>query len=144
MRKRILPIAGSIFLMAVVMGSAGCGCHRYGAAERDGLPVSVSSGDDIEILWADCHRVDSTLMIHGTMKRKLPGSTPLKAHIDVQLFSTEDKLLQETSTRDVYLPRNLPGKGMGFERFELELENVSAENMKILLAPHQGDHEEHI
>jgi hypothetical protein len=144
MMKRILSIAGSIFLMAVVMGSAGCGCNRYAVAERDGLPVSVSSGDDIEILWADSHRVDSTLMIHGTMKRKLPGSTPLKAHIDVQLFSMEDELLQEACTRDVYLPRNLPGKGMGFERFELEFENISAENTKILLSPHQGEHDENL
>lgn len=139
-----MTVAVSTLLAVVVPGLAGCGCNRYAAAERDGLPVSVSSGDDVEILWADSHRVDSTLMIHGTMKRKLPGSTPLKVHIDVQLFSTEDELLQEACTRDVYLPRNLPGKGMGFERFELELENISAENTKILLAPHQGDHEEHI
>lgn len=134
--KRMMTITGAGLGVLILTALTGC------SASQPSLPVSISAGNAIEVLWVDGHRVDDNLIVHGVMKRKSPGSTPLQGHVEVTVATLDDEILYQVCTPDSYLPPNLPGKGVKFERFRLELENVSAEDTKIMVSPHEGNHDE--
>ena len=63
----------------------------------------------------------------------------MSAHIDVKMLSADGDLLQQAQTPTMLVPKKLPGKGIDFKRFELELPNDgSGINPMITLTAHQG------
>lgn len=143
MKKIGTKISGLILVIGILIALSGCTCQQNAASDDAVTSVETVSSENVKILWADSRQAEENVVVHGTLRRRAYGSVPMKAHVDVQVLSMNGDILQEVHTPDVYVPRNRPGKGIKFERFEIELQNVSADN-KIILTAHQGEHHENV
>lgn len=114
---------------------AGCQCRRYAGTEVVLEPVEVVSGDKVEILWADVHRVGDEYRLHGAMKHRAAGTSPVSAHVDVEVETAGG--VRRMQTPAVWVPRRGPGKGPDFVRFEMALEGDLPERPTVRLFAHR-------
>ena len=138
MKTNTAKISGLVLGIAVMIALSGCAGQQYSKANRTESVIEMSSSKNIKLLWADSHQADDTLIIHGALRRMHSGSAPMTAHVDVQILTDDGQVLQEARTPDMAVPRNQPGKSGKIERFEVVLNNVSAEDVTIVLSAHQG------
>ena len=141
MKKQISTILGLTALIVVFGTLSGCSCPQYADSQRTANMIKTVSSENVEILWADGHQLDGKMIIHGTLRRKTRNSVPMRAHVDVQVLSADGDVMQEVHSPDVSIPKNLPGKGVKFERFEIEMDGVVSEHSTIIISAHQGGHD---
>ncbi len=141
MKKHVAKMMCLVVSAVVVVVVSGCSCPQYAGSEKTVSSLETASSKNVEILWADSHQLEDKTVIHGTLKRKTRGSAAMKAHVDVQVLTAEGEVVQEIHSPNISIPRNLPGKGIKFERFEIELDDAAVENSTILVSAHQGNHD---
>ena len=141
MKKEVYNTAGLLVLLFVVTVVSGCGCQRYSAPALSSPTVAARSSETVKVIWADGHQVDDKFVVHGTFRRQLQSSVPMKAHIDVQILSENGDVIQEVRSADIDLPRYRAGKGIRFERFEIELGDTLPNFATVIVTAHQGKHD---
>lgn len=135
-------LSGLVLLAVVLSFFSGCTtCPQYASSESAENVVQTASSRNVKILWADSHPIDGRVIVHGTLERKMRGASPMTAHVDVQVLSASGEVLQEIQSSEISVPRNLPGKGIKFERFEVELDSIVTEPYTLVVSVHQGAHD---
>ena len=141
MKLNVLEIAGLLLLVLVLSVISGCGCQQYPASTSSSPVIETRSSETVKVIWADSHQVDDKFVIHGTFRRQFQGGVPMKAHIDVQILSESGDVIREIRTAEMYLPPYQVGKGIRFERFEVQLEDISPDSVTVIVSAHQGKHD---
>ena len=138
MKIHVMKISALVLTIMVMSALSGCATQRHSKANKAISAIEISSSKNIKILWADWYQINDKAVIHGSLKRKSHGAAPMKAHLGVQVLSEKGDILQTVHSKDIYVPRNLSGKGIKTKRFEIELKNVP-DASTVLVSASQGN-----
>jgi len=140
MNSKFLSIAFAVALSAVPTVMSGCSSNRISLVDQGVVSIEAEPSKNVRILWTDVYQDGEDIMIYGVVRRRSHTSYPLKTHVDIKVFNTDGKVLQEARTPDIYVPRRVPGKGINWKCFKLRLPDIP-ENSRVQAVAHSGLHE---
>ena len=121
--------------MVIVSTLSGCAINGTNISQNGTVTIERIDSETLFMPWADAYEEGNNLMIRGVIEQRYQSSNSLKAHVDVTIIDSNGQLLKETKTANVYVPRNLPGKGIKWVRFNLTVPMMVSKGTTIKLHP---------
>ena len=124
-------------IRAVCIGLAvclyGCGQSRplVDLTKTGQIAVETVSGEKTRILWAKVYQDGDDTLIKVALKRRLPTAYPLKTHVDIAVIAPNGEKSLETRTENIYVPRNVPGKGPTVKFFRKRIPQTLLQNSTV-------------
>ncbi len=119
----------------VCIGLAVCLCSCAGSlvdlGEMGHVTVETVSGEKTKILWARVYQDGEDTLIKVALRRRLPTAYPLKTHVDIVVIGPDGEKFLETRTENIYVPRNVPGKGPNVKFFRKCIPGTLPENSTV-------------
>jgi len=95
------------------------------------VTVETVSGEKTKILWATVYQDRGDTLIKAALRRRLLTSYPLKTRVDIVVTTATGEKYLETPTEDIYIPRNVPGKGSGVRFFRKRIPGTLPQNSTV-------------
>ncbi len=95
----------------------GCASSLVDLTKKGQVAVETVSGEKTRILWAKVYQDGDDTLIKVALRRRLPTAYPLKTHVDIVVIGPDGEKTLETRTENIYVPRNVPGKGPNVKFF---------------------------
>ena len=87
--------------------------------------------DKTRILWARVYQDGDDTLIKVALRRRLPTAYPLKTHVDIVVIAPNGEKSLETRTENIYVPRNVPGKGPTVKFFRKHITGKLPKNSTV-------------
>jgi hypothetical protein len=107
--------------------------------DQEVLSIEKIPNERVEILWTDVYQDGEKVTISGALKQYGHSSSPLKVHIDASLIGPDGKLIEESYSSVLIVPRNV-GANVDWERFKICLVNTPPEGSLVKLNVHTEIH----
>ena len=121
----------------VCIGLAVCLCGCAGSlvdlGETGHVTVQAVSGEKTKILWAKVYQHGDDTLIKAALRRRLPTAYPLKTHVDIVVIAPDGEKSLETRTENIYIPRNVPGKGPNVKFFRKVIPGTLPPNSTVII-----------
>ena len=142
MRKRILCAVSCVVFIAVTMALSGCSTSRISLSDQDYVSVEEQSSEKIKILWTDVYQEEGQTWMYGVLKQPSMTGGTIKTHVDIQILASDGAVHYETTSKELYVPRNRVGKGPDWKRFRVKLVDDIPEGAKVLVKVHSGKYKD--
>jgi hypothetical protein len=106
-------VAGSVMLSGIV----GCRAPHKSLVDSGIVGLEKQGHGKIHVVWSDVYEDDDGLVVAGVIRRYDRVGLPIKTHVNVAILSPGGIILNEGQSRDMYVPRNITGKGQSPQRF---------------------------
>ncbi len=120
---------------AVCIGLAvcfcGCASSLVDLTKTGHIAVETVSGEKTKILWAKVYQDGDDTLIKVALRRRLPTAYPLKTHVDIVVIAPDGEKSLETRTENIYIPRNVPGKGPNVKFFRKYIPQTLPQNSTV-------------
>ncbi len=110
-----------------------CGCadSLVDLTKTGQVTVETVSGEKTKILWAKVYQDGDDTLIKVALRRRLPTAYPLKTHVDIVVIAPNGEMSLETRTENIYVPRNVPGKGPNVKFFRKVIPGTLPQNSTV-------------
>ena len=142
MRKEVLCALSWIVFIALTAGLSGCSTSRMSLVDEGYLSVEEQNSEKIKILWTDVYQEEGQTWIYGVLKQPSMTGGTIKTHVDIQILNTDGTVHYETTSKELYVPRNRVGKGPDWKRFRVKLVDNIPEGAKVLVKVHSGTYKD--
>lgn len=140
MTERLSAIAVSLLLGMSAFVISGCAADRADLVDSGFLTVEKEATGKVGVAWSSVHEHEDGLLITGVLRRRDRIGSPIKAYVDVTVFSPGGQVFETVRSGHVYVPRCITGRGQSFKRFKVYLPKVPARGSSIRLVSHSGLH----
>lgn len=130
-----------LFVVSILSPAFLTGCVNQQTSKEEhplGPVVQIESGRNIKILGAEICRRNACSFLYGKVKRNSCCGTPMQGYLVVRVLSESGEPIQTVRSNTIYIPRNLPGKGIKWRRFEIGLPDDISETSRVIISAHQG------
>ena len=112
-----------------------CGCadSLVDLTKTGQVTVETVSGEKTKILWAGVYQDGDDTLIKVALRRRLPTAYPLKTHVDIVVIAPDGEKSLETRTENIYVPRNVPGKGPSVKFFRKVIPGTLPQNSTVTI-----------
>jgi hypothetical protein len=111
-------------LIMLVMFFSGCADNRVNLVDSGKLTLEQQASGKVYIAWCDAYKNEEGIIVTGVLRRRDHVGLPIKKHVDVTILSPEGTVLNERSSPDYYIPRDITGRFESFQRFRVSFPNV--------------------
>ena len=132
-----LMVAGILLVALVIFG---CSANRISLADQGCVSVKNQGSERIKILWTDVYQQDGQIWAYGVLKQSASNSSAIKTHVDVCVLAPDGSAQYETTSKELYVPRNRVGKGPDWKRFRVQLPIEISVGTRISMAVHSSAH----
>jgi hypothetical protein len=94
------------------------GCNE---SQRKDLVIKTEDNKRIKILWADVYQNDGQNVVYGILKQQCYYPTPIRAYVDVQVFTENGYVQYEASSKVLTVPCNTVCKHPNWVQFKVPL-----------------------
>lgn len=141
MNYRNLETMKIVGILLVSLALCGCSASRVSLADQDLVSVEKQDSEKVEILWTDVYQQDGQTWIYGVLKQNGISTSSLETHVDIQVLNPAGSIQNETTTDDLFVPRNRIGKGPDWKKFRVQLPDALSKESLIKITVHSGSHE---
>ena len=124
-----------VIICVICIGLAVCFCGCAGSlvdlTKTGQVTVETVSGEKTKILWAKVYQDGDDTLIKVALRRRLPTAYPLKTHVDIVVIGPDGEKFLETRTENIYVPRNVPGKGPNVKFFRKRIPQTLPQNSTV-------------
>ena len=139
MNNRISFAVIVVALGGIVLLSGCATISRVNLVKKGVVSVSAVPSEKVNILWPIVYQDDSGYLAYGAVQRRWQGGSLLRSHVDVSVVSPDGSVVYEGRTRDMYVPRRIPGKGINWLRFRLPLPVKVSDGYRVKMKAHSGN-----
>jgi hypothetical protein len=138
----IITMVVSLGILTVVF--SGCTeAYRTNLTKSGVLNIEQQRTGKVYIAWSEAYEENGGFVITGVLRRRDRVGVPIKAHVDVTIFSPDGKILDEARSSDVYVSRRITSRGyLSFERFKVRFSSIPADGSSIRVVSHSGRHDD--
>ncbi len=134
MHQILTKILSSVIVAGLIICFSGCTSTQQVDKEKLVSNIECHSSENVKLLWADCCQVDGETHVCGAIRRNKMSTTPMKAHVDVQVASEDGEVIKSVSSKDLHVPARRRGRIARVERFDLELGEIPVDSAIIVTA----------
>ena len=141
MSKKVLYVFSWIVFIALFTGLSGCSTSRVSLSGRSIVSVEKQDSEKIKILWTDLYQEEGQTWVYGVLRQHSTTGGTIKTHLDIQILDPDGDVQYETTSKELYVPRNRIGKGPDWKRFRVKLGVDIQEGSKAFIKVHSENDE---
>ena len=136
MENKVLNLAAVMVLGMLSVIFSGCATDRVDLVDAGVLSLEQQTTGKVYIAWSDAYEDGDGFVVSGVLRRRDTVGLPIKVHVDVTILSPDGKMLDESRSSDIYVPRRIVGRGQSSKRFKVRFPNIPAEGSKANIVVH--------
>ncbi|MHC4679971.1 MAG: hypothetical protein ACYTEK_14875 [Planctomycetota bacterium] len=142
MSKRLFASLGVLGLSMLAVIVYGCGANRVDLVDAGVLTLEQRAEGKVQIAWSSAYEDEDGFVVAGVLTRHDRVGLPIRAHVDVVLLSPDKRILDESRTRDTYVPARITGRGQSLKRFRARFPHIPPRGSSVRLVCHSALHDE--
>lgn len=133
MEKKSLWVIVAIWLGLLITIISSCATNQANLVKKGILTIEQRSEGKVQIEWSDAYEQAGSLRITGVLMRHDHVGMPIKVHVDATIVSPEGQILNTASSKAVYVPRQITGRGQSLKRFNIYFSHIPPPGSKVSL-----------
>ena len=140
MKKKVLSLVIAMVFGIMTIAVSGCNTNRTDLVDKGIVSVETSPSKKVKILWTRVYQDGEDFVVYGVVQRRNHTSYPIRTHVDITILAGDGTIRHDTRTRDIYVSRRRPGKGINWTRFRVRLPGTPAEGSRVNMVVHSALH----
>ena len=129
--RRTIRVSIGVACVGLAVCICSCADSLVDLTKTGQVAVETVSGEKTKILWARVYQDGDDTLIKAALRRRLPTAYPLRTHVDIVVIGPDGEKSLETRTENIYVPRNVPGKGPNVKFFQKRIPRTLPENSTV-------------
>jgi hypothetical protein len=134
--KKSLRVIVAIWLGVLTTIISSCATSQANLVKKGILTIEQRSEGKVQIAWSDAYEKAGNLLISGVLLRHDHVGLPIKAHVEATIVSPDDQILDTASSKAVYVPKLITGRGQSLEHFSICFSRVPPPGSTVRLVCH--------
>ena len=118
-----------ISLIAIMF--CGCKSELISLADQGLVSIEAQGTEKVEFISTNVYQQDGQTWASGVLRQRTGNPSVIKTQVDIQVLSKNGSVQHETSSGELYIPRNIAGKGPRIKKMRVQIPNDLSENSRI-------------